>query len=124
MNCKCAFIVYTSNLGDVELNNFIDSLGIEPGVTEERLYYGLNKKNVDEDFQLSIFIHESLGHILLKKDLLKELKDKFNCFYELNIKFSLDEGDIIDFDLYNLNDEIEDFIKLTDTYYNLTTVEK
>ena len=124
MNCKVAFIVYTSSRGDVELNTFIDSLGVEPGITEERLYYGLNKRMVDEDFQLSVFIHESLSSVIDKGLLLKELKDKFNCFYELNIKFSLDEGDIIDYDLYNLNQEIEDFIKITDSYYNLTTVEK
>ncbi|MCR4898418.1 MAG: hypothetical protein K5892_04245 [Acholeplasmatales bacterium] len=124
MNCKCAFIVYTSTLGDVELDNFINTIGIEPGITEERLYYGLNKRTVEEDFQLSVFIHESLSGVLDKGLILKELKDKFNCFYELNIKFSLDEGDVIDFDMYNLNDEIEQFIKITDTYYNLTTIEK
>ena len=123
MNCKCAFIVYTSSLGDTELDNFIDSIGIEPGMTEERLYYGLSKRRVDDDFKLSIFVYESLSNIINKGELLKDLKNKYNLFYELNIKFSYDEDEIINVDIFNLNEEIEEFIKMTDTYYNLMTVE-
>ena len=29
MNCKCAFIVYTSTMGDVELDDFIETKKIK-----------------------------------------------------------------------------------------------
>jgi hypothetical protein len=121
MNCKCAFIVYKSAMGDTELDDFITKIGIEPGETEERLFYGLSKTKVTEDFQLSIFVYESLSFIIHKAKLLKDLKDMYHTFYELQIKFSYDEDESYYFSDFNLSDEILDFIKITDTYYNLDT---
>ena len=121
MNCKCAFIVYTSTMGDVELDDFIETIGITPGETEERLFYGLCKRRIDDDFQLSVFLYESLSQIIHKKKELKELKEKYHCYYELLVKFSYDEHESYYFTNFNLNDDIESFIKETDTYYNLDT---
>lgn len=119
MYCKVAFIIYISQLGDSELDNLIDTINVLPGITEERLYYGLNKVLVDDDFKFSVFIHESLSSILYKGNLLKELKEKYNLFYELSVKFSDVEDDIMKIQSYILSDEINEFIKITDTYYNL-----
>ena len=119
MYCKVAFIIYISQLGDSELDNLINEINVEPGITEERLYYGLNKILVDDDFKFSIYIHEALSNILNKGKLLKELKEKFNLFYELSIKFSDCEDELMKIQSYILSDEINEFIKMTDTYYNL-----
>jgi len=119
MYCKVAFIIYISQLGDSELDNLIDTINVLPGITEERLYYGLNKVLVDDDFKFSVFIHESLSSILYKGNLLKELKEKYNLFYELSVKFSDVEDDIMKIQSYILSDEINEFIRITDTYYNL-----
>ena len=72
MTCKCAFIVYTSIMGDAELDDFIHRLEIEPGISDGRLFYGLRKIRIDEDFQLSVFIYESLSQIIHKADELKK----------------------------------------------------
>ncbi len=119
MTCKSAFIVYTSMMGDVELDDFIEKLGIEPGITDGRLFYGLSKTTVDDDFRLSIFVYESLQSVIHKARELKRLKDSYHCFYELNIKFSHDENESYFFNNYNLSDEIEEFIKISETNYNL-----
>ena len=119
MTCKCAFIVYTSIMGDVELDDFINRLGVEPGITDGRLFYGLSKRKIDDDFQLSVFVYESLSSIIHQAKELKKLKDMYHCFYELNIKFAHDEDESYYFNNYTLSDEIENFIKISETNYNL-----
>ena len=119
MNCKVAFIVYTSTLGDIELDDFINKIGIEPGISDGRLFYGLAKRKIGDDFQLSVFVYENLSGIIHKALILKKLKDMYHCFYELNIKFSHDEDESYYFSNYSLSDEIEKFIEITNTNYNL-----
>ena len=119
MTCKCAFIVYTSIMGDTELDDFINKLEVEPGITDGRLFYGLRKVKIDDDFQLSLFIYESLSQIIHKANELKKLKDYYHCFYELNIKFAHDEDESYYYNNYSLSDEINEFIKITEANYNL-----
>ena len=119
MDCKCAFIVQVSLLDEDEVFNFIDTLGVSCGVTDDRLYYGLIKKDTEDNFILSEFILESLSVIIDKVDLLNELREKYNCNYYLDVKFSNIEEEIENNQSFILDDKINDFLKKTDTYYNL-----
>jgi len=119
MDCKCAFIVQISLLDEDEVFNFIDRLNVSCGVTDDRLFYGLSKKDTDDNFILSEFIHESLSIIIDKADLLNELKNEYNVNYYLDIKFSNIEEEIENNQSFILDDKINDFLNKTNTYYNL-----
>lgn len=119
VDCKCAFIVYTSLMSEDEVFEFIDEIGIDAGVTDEALYFGLSRRDTDDNFQLSEFIHESLGSIFKKADKLIELKKQYKCNYVLNIKFSDIEEEIENNQSFIIDDITKEFINKTDTYYNL-----
>ena len=119
MDCKCAFIVQVSLLEEDDVFNFIDTLGVACGVTDDRLYYGLIKKNTEDNFILSEFILESLSVIIDKVDLLNELKNQYNVNYYLDVKFSNIEEEIENNQSFILDDKINDFLNKTNTYYNL-----
>ena len=119
MECRCAFIVVVSLLEETEVFDFMDELGLEAGVTDERLYFGLSKRSTEEDFQLNNFIHESLSSIINKKDKLIELKNKYKCNYILDVKFSNIEEEIENGQSFIIDDDIKEFLDYTNTYYNL-----
>ncbi len=119
MDCKCAFIVNVSLMDEDEVFDFIDEIGIEAGVTDEALYFGLSKVETDDDFVLSKFVTESLSQVLDKIDILIELKKKYKCNYILNVKFSDIEEEIENNRSFIIDDKVKRFIELTDTYYNL-----
>ena len=119
MDCKCAFIVNVSLMDEDEVFSFIDELGVECGITDENLYYGLNKRETDGDFSMARFVYESLSNVIGKADKLVKLKNKYKCRYILNVKFSDIEEEIANNQSFILDDNVLDFIKKTDTYYNL-----
>ena len=119
MDCKCAFIVNVGLMDEEEVFDFIDEIGIEAGVTDEALYFGLSKVETDEDFVLSKFVTESLSQVLDKIDILIDLKKKYKCNYILNVKFSDIEEEIANNRSFIIDDKVKRFIELTDTYYNL-----
>ena len=119
MDCRCAFIVQVSLMDEDQVFDFIDEIGIEAGITDDRLYFGLSKKDTSDDFILSDFIHESLALVINKVDKLKKLRSKYKCSYILDIKFSNIEEEIENNQQFIIDDEIKSFLEKTDTYYNL-----
>ena len=119
MECRCAFVVVVSLMEENEVFDFLDDLGIDAGITDDRLYFGLSKRDTDDGFQLNNFIHESLSTILIKKDKLIELKNNYKCSYILDVKFSDIEEEIANRQSFIIDDEIKQFLLDTDTYYNL-----
>ena len=119
MYCRVSFKVYTNLMADIDIYDFIDFLGVEAGITDGCLYLGLMEKNTDENFLLSHFICESLSTIFDKNDKIISLKEKYNCSYELFVKFSNIEEEIKNKTSFEINDEIKSFISDLDVYYNL-----
>ena len=119
MDCKCAFIVNVSLMDEDQVFSFIDEFGVLCGITDENLYYGLNKRDTDGDFSMARFVYESLSCVIDKADKLIELKNKYSCSYMLNVKFSDIEEEIENNQSFILDDNVLEFIKKTDTYYNL-----
>lgn len=120
MECRACFKIYTNGLEDEELFSLIDKIGVEPGITDNCLYFGLKRVPTNtEDFQLSLFIHEVLSSLLNKANLLKDLKDIYYLNYVLDIKFTDIEEEIANKTSFELSDEIKEFISMTDTLYNL-----
>lgn len=117
--CRCSFRVYTNLMLDEDVFSFLDALGIEGGITDGCIYFGLREVKVTDEFILSHFILETLSQLISKGDLLKSLKDKYNCNYMLDIKFSNIEKAIKENVSFALNEEIDSFLKVTETFYNL-----
>lgn len=117
--CRCSFKVYTNLMVDTDVFDFLDELGVDGGITDGCIYFGLREVKIDEEFILSHFISETLSSLIIKKDILKYLKEKYGCSYILDIKFSNIEEEIKNNMSFELNDEIRSFLELTDTFYNL-----
>lgn len=117
--CRCSFKVYTNLMVDIDVFDFLDELGVDGGITDGCIYFGLREVKTDEEFILSHFISETLSSLIIKKDILKYLKEKYGCSYILDIKFSNIEEEIKNNMSFELNDEIRSFLELTDTFYNL-----
>lgn len=121
--CKSVFKVVISLVGDTEVNYIINSLGVEPGISENFLYYGFIKKPTKDNFFLFEQINDTLSLLLDKKDILIKLKKSFEINYILDIKFSNIEEEIEEntsFDIGNAKeflDEIGCFINLNDGYF-------
>ena len=47
MTCITAFKINIARINDDEMYEIIDLIGVEPGITEQFLYYGLLKKDTD-----------------------------------------------------------------------------
>jgi len=118
MYCKCSFIIYASNLNDKEIDDLINLIGQEPGITEDRLFYGMCKKKIDDNFHLSVFIYEAMSNVINKKDLFIKLKEKYDIYYELNVKITDTKGEDTIHLIENLNSELNEFIDETETFYN------
>ncbi|MGM9970973.1 MAG: hypothetical protein ACI35W_01015 [Anaeroplasmataceae bacterium] len=117
---RACFKIYTYALNDDELEMLISLIGVEPGIKEDCLYYGLKRVSTEEDdFQLCLFLNEVLSLLLDKIEILTELKNKYSLNYVLDVKFSDIEEEIIQKTSFHLDDNISDFLKRTDTYYNL-----
>ena len=118
MYCKCSFIIYVSNLNDKEIDDLINLIAQEPGITEDRLFYGMCKKKIDDNFHLSVFIYEAMSNVINKKDLFIKLKEKYDIYYELNVKITDTKGEDTIHLIENLNSELNEFIDETETFYN------
>lgn len=93
-SCKTVFKIGISSIGDIELNDIIERLGIEPGISESFLFYGFMKRNTDDHYFLFEQVNDTLSLLENKKEELKIIKNIYNVTYTLEIMFSDIEDEI------------------------------
>jgi hypothetical protein len=95
-------------------------LGLEPGITEYFLYYGLLKRDTEEeDFKLYNLLHETLCILYPKKEILKRLLHIYPISYIVDVKFSNIEDEILNNTSFAIAVESKEFIDYLGFYYNL-----
>lgn len=121
--CKTVFKIVISLVGDTEINYIIETLGFEPGISENFLYYGFQKRSTKDNFFLFEQVNDTLSLLLDKKEELKKFKELFEINYILDIKFTDIEKEIeknTSFDIginkYFLED-IGCYININDGYF-------
>lgn len=120
MTCITAFKINIARLSIDEVNEIIDYIGLEPGITEYFLYYGLLKRDTEEDdFKLYNLLHETLSILYPKKDILKKLLNIYPISYIVDVKFSDIEEEIANNTSFTIAEESKEFIEYLDCYYNL-----
>ena len=120
MTCITAFKINIARINDDELYEIIDFIGVEPGITDQFLYYGLLKKDtLDEDFKLYDLLHETLSILYPKKEILKKLLNIYPISYIVDVKFSNIEEEIERNTSFTIGEEAKEFISYLDCYYNL-----
>ena len=113
MTCITAFKINIARMNEDELYEIIDFIGVEPGITEQFLYYGLLKKDTeDEDFKLYDLLHETLSILYPKKEILKKLLNIYPISYIVDVKFSNIEEEI---ERNSSSTKIEDIINKIDS---------
>ena len=81
MYCITSFKVNICMLSEDEKDSIINLISLDTGMTEDYLFIGLIKKETDDiHYKLFEQINETLSIIIDKKDLLKELGEKFSKF--------------------------------------------
>ncbi len=93
-SCKTVFKINISSIGDTELNDIIDVIGVEPGISESFLYYGFMKRNTDDKYFLFEQVDYTLSLLLNKKEELIRLREMYHVSYCLEIIFSDIEDEI------------------------------
>lgn len=93
-SCKTVFKINISFIGDTELNDIIETIGIEPGISESFLFYGFMKRNTDDKFFLFEQVSDTLSLLENKKEELIRLRKVYNVSYCLEIMFSDIEDEI------------------------------
>jgi hypothetical protein len=93
-SCKTVFKINISSIGDTELNDIIDVIGVEPGISESFLYYGFMKRNTDDKYFLFEQVDDTLSLLLNKKEELIRLREMYHVSYCLEIIFSDIEDEI------------------------------
>ena len=120
MNCITAFKINIAGINDTEMFEIIDTLGPEPGITENFLYYGLLKRDTeDPEYKLYVQLHDTLSIIYDKKEILKKLLSMYNISYIVDVKFSDIEEEIENNTSFTISEESKEFIEYVDAYYNL-----
>ncbi len=120
MTCKTVFKINISLLDEEDIYTIIDYIGIEPGITENFLYYGLIMNDTDVDnFQYHQQVNDTLSLLYNKKEILKKLKEIYSIYYILDTKFSDIEEEIKRNTSFLIDDEAKEFINYVDAYYNL-----
>ena len=72
MTCKTVFKIGISSLDESDVYSIIDYIGVEPGITDNFLYYGLIKNDTDIDnFSLHQQLNDTLSLLYNKKEILK-----------------------------------------------------
>ena len=120
MTCKTVFKINISSLSEEDIYTIIDYIGVEPGITDNFLYYGLIKNDTDvEDFLMHKQLNETLSLLYDKKEILKKLKEIYSIYYIVDIKFSNIEEEIERNTCFLIDDEAKEFINYIDAFYNL-----
>lgn len=119
MTCLTSFKIGVSHLDEKSVFKIIDLIGLEPGITDSYLYYGLIKRDSDDpEFKLFIQLHDSLSIIYNKRELLKNLKQEYNLYYQVDVKFSDIEEEISKNTSFEIAAESKNFIEYIDAFYN------
>ncbi|RIA77784.1 hypothetical protein EI71_00938 [Anaeroplasma bactoclasticum] len=120
MTCITSFKINIARLSEDEVYQIIDYLGLEPGITEYFLYYGLLKRDTEEeDFKLYNLLHETLSILYPKKEILKRLLNIYPISYIVDVKFSNIEDEILNNTSFTIAEESKEFIDYLGCYYNL-----
>lgn len=120
MTCKTVFKINISSINEEDIYTIIDYIGVEPGITDNFLYYGLIKNDTDvEDFLMHKQLNETLSLLYDKKEILKKLKEIYSIYYIVDIKFSNIEEEIERNTCFLIDDEAKEFINYIDAFYNL-----
>ena len=88
------FKINISSIGDTELNDIIETIGVEPGISDAYLFYGFMKRNTDDKFFLFEQVSDTLSLLENKKEELIRIKKIYNVSYCLEIMFSDIEDEI------------------------------
>ena len=119
MTCITSFKINISSLSQDEMYEVIDIIGIEPGITDNFLYYGLLKRDTeDPEFKLYDLLHETLSILYPKKEILKKLLNIYPISYIVDVKFSNIEEEIENNTSFTIAEESKEFIDYLDCYYN------
>ena len=92
--CKTVFKINISSIGDTELNDIIETIGVEPGISDAYLFYGFMKRNTDDKFFLFEQVSDTLSLIENKKEELIRIRNMCHVSYCLEIMFSDIEDEI------------------------------
>lgn len=119
MTCITAFKINIAALNEDEMFELIDLIGVEPGITDSFLYYGLLKKDTEEEnYKLYDQLHETLSILYPKKETLKKLLNIYPISYIVDVKFSNIEEEIMNNTSFIIAEESKEFIDYLDCYYN------
>ena len=120
MNCKTVFKINVACISEEEVFSIIDYIGIEPGITDNFLYYGLMSKDTEEEhYTLHDQLNETLSLLYDKADILVSLKNQYNIYYSIDVKFSDIEEEIYRKTSFTIDDKAKSFIEKVDVFYNL-----
>ncbi len=120
MDCRACFKVYIDTLEQDDVFDLIDMIGIEPGITEHCLYFNLKEESTEsDDWQLSTFLDVLLEPLMNKKEVLKELSERYFLNYIIDVKFNDIEQEIRNKRSFDISDTLKEFIEYTDSYFNL-----
>ncbi len=120
MTCKTVFKIGISSLDESDVYSIIDYIGVEPGITDNFLYYGLIKNDTDIDnFSLHQQLNDTLSLLYNKKEILKRLKEMYSIYYIVDVKFSNIEEEIERNTSFLIDLEAKEFINYIDAFYNL-----
>lgn len=120
MTCKTVFKIGISSLDESDVYSIIDYIGVEPGITDNFLYYGLIKNDTDIDnFSLHQQLNDTLSLLYNKKEILKRLKEMYSIYYIVDVKFSNIEEEIERNTSFLIDLDAKEFINYIDAFYNL-----
>ena len=75
---ETVFKINVACISEEEVFSIIDYIGIEPGITDNFLYYGLMSKDTEEEhYTLHDQLNETLSLLYDKTDILVSLKNSF-----------------------------------------------
>ena len=107
-------------LNETEVFELMDSIGIDGGVTDNFIYYGMLKEDTsDLEYKLYNQLHETLSIVYNKKEVLKKLKNIYPISYIVDVKFSDIEEEIANNTSFTISEESKEFMEYIDCYYNL-----
>ncbi len=120
MNCKTVFKINVSCISDEEVFSIIDYIGIEPGITDSFLFFGLICRDTEEEhYTLHDQLNDTLCLLYDKANILVSLKNQYNIYYSIDVKFSDIEEEIYKKTSFLIDDKAKDFIEKVDAFYNL-----
>ena len=120
MSCITTFKINICSLNETEVFEVVDAIGIDAGITDNFLYYGMMKQDTDDlEYKLYNQLHDTLSIIFSKKELLKKLKNIYPISYIVDVKFSDIEEEIEKNTSFTISEEAKEFMEYIDCYYNL-----